>query len=551
MKTRYSALVILLGLSLLAVPALRAQEYTATPVTVSKEKVRVGGKVYLSHVVLERQTLYSIAKAYGVSIDDIYAANPSLQETGLQKNAIILVPIAEGRATATVAVPEEDSDAASPAENVQTPYQEHTVRWYEDIDDIAKRYGVSVRDIMEFNGLKSKKLTTRQVLRIPLVPLSPEEAAEYQSAETEEREISGDGHDGGFLEDFWNRFTGKSSVDMALVLPFNAAGQASETNMDFYSGVLLAVRDMQAQGVSTNLNVYDLNAGVPSKDQLTENDFVLGPVASRELEAVLERSEGSVPVISPLDQRAGALAEGYRNFIQAPTAVGNQYEALAAWVKEEAGASDRIVLVTEKAAKNATPGVAIRSALMNQGVTYDILTYAIVEGRGIPAILTQKIDKQAVNRIVVASESEAFIGDVMRNVSIMIGKGYRMVLYAPSRIRTFDTLDGNLFHQGNLHIASSYFVDYDDAAVHDFVLAYRALYRTEPSQFAFQGYDTARYFISMCAKYGSHFSAALTRAPGTGLHTDFRFTQSESGALLNTAVRKVLYKSDFTTELVR
>ena len=38
--------------------AVFAQEYIAPQVVVSKEKVRSGGKVYYSHVVQERQTLY-------------------------------------------------------------------------------------------------------------------------------------------------------------------------------------------------------------------------------------------------------------------------------------------------------------------------------------------------------------------------------------------------------------------------------------------------------------------------------------------------------------
>ena len=63
-----------------AVPAeMNAQEYVSTPVTVSKEKVRVDGKICYSHVVREKQTLFSIAKAYNVTIDDIYAFNPSLK----------------------------------------------------------------------------------------------------------------------------------------------------------------------------------------------------------------------------------------------------------------------------------------------------------------------------------------------------------------------------------------------------------------------------------------------------------------------------------------
>ena len=65
---------------------LKAQEYTQTPVTVSKEKVKSSdGKVYYSHVVQERQTLFSISRAYGVTVDDIYAANPEVKKNGLKK----------------------------------------------------------------------------------------------------------------------------------------------------------------------------------------------------------------------------------------------------------------------------------------------------------------------------------------------------------------------------------------------------------------------------------------------------------------------------------
>ena len=38
-------------------PEMTAQSYVPTPVTISKEKVRIDGKICYSHIVLERQTL--------------------------------------------------------------------------------------------------------------------------------------------------------------------------------------------------------------------------------------------------------------------------------------------------------------------------------------------------------------------------------------------------------------------------------------------------------------------------------------------------------------
>ena len=87
-----------------------AQTYTPTPVTISKDKVKGSdGKVYWSHVVLEKQTLFSIAKAYGVKTDDILKANPNLDlgHEGLKKNSILLIPVVEAAAEAVKEEPEQ------------------------------------------------------------------------------------------------------------------------------------------------------------------------------------------------------------------------------------------------------------------------------------------------------------------------------------------------------------------------------------------------------------------------------------------------------------
>lgn len=529
-----------------------AQEYVPTPVTVSKEKVRLNGKVYLSHVVLERQTIYGITRAYGITEDMLYEANPSLRETGLQKNAIILIPFKESSASET---PRPQTPPTSSGE-----YREHKVRWFEDIDDIAKLYGVTVREIMDFNGLKSRKLTTRQILRIPMpdgnVSLVTPPPAETENEQKEQEAAPP------VLPEFPElpepdespvlaEIPGGHPVEAALILPLNSSGKVSGLNMDFYCGALMAIRDLEAEGVRAKIHVYDLYAGIPAASDLVRCDFVLGPVASRDLEAVLQRVDGQVPVISPLDPKAASLGGNYPSFIQAPSPAENQYASLVGWMDSEMKTGDRILLVTEKNAKSTAAAVQLRQALSESGTSYEILSYAIVEGRGVPSILTEKMDKGVVNRVVVASESEAFIGDVVRNLGIMIGKGYQVVMYAPSKVRTFETIEGSAYHQASLHLCSSYFVDYRDPAVEAFVLAYRALYNTEPTQFAFQGYDTARFFFSRAARYGRDWRRSLGSDRVSGLHTDFLFAPKGEKGYVNTAVRRILYKKDYSTVIAR
>ena len=557
-KNMKRLLILLAAFAALSCAEAYAQDYVPTPVTVSKEKVKLNGKVYLSHVVLERQTIYGICKAYGVTEEELYAANPSLQETGLQKNAILLVPyreqmppVTETAAPETAPAPQEGAQ-----ESVQEParkkaitgYVEHTVRWYEDIDDIARKYDVTAKDIMDANGLSSPKLSTRQVLKVPVFGEVPEQTVDEGN----------DGNDGETVQPQTDTTQVESvkvpvaeprgNANFSLVMPL----KAGELNMDFYSGVLMALRDMEDEGVKAQVHVYDLSAGIPPIDELAKDDFVLGPVASRDLEAILQRVDGRVPVISPLDPKAGALSATYAPFVQAPSAVDCQYADLAAWVKEDLQEGENVVLITEKGASSINASVAIRTAMAKEELSYEILSYAIVEGRGISnTFIGLLAPKGHITRVVVASESEAFVADAVRNINIAIGKGYEVVMYAPSKVRTFDTIEGGAYHNVALHVSTTYYIDYGNADVKRFVQAYRALFRTEPTPFAFQGYDTARYFVSQVLRSGKDWTAFPAGEKSRGLHTDFLLVRDENGDLHNEAVRRIVFEKDYTTTLLR
>lgn len=532
-----------------AAPTLRAQAYEPVPVTVSTEKVNVNGKVYLAHTVLERQTLYSIAKAYGVSIDDIYEANPTLQRTGLLKGSIILIPCKEQPASEEVYIPEEGT------------YKEHLVKWYETIDDIAAMYGLSTDALMEFNHLDSPKLNRRQVLYIPLTEeemiaaaeaatQTPEDntptvlPAETDTVTVREFEIGDD-----VIVTVEDPIVGKSTVNMALVLPFNAEGRASSMNMDFYAGVLLALRDLQAEGIYTHLSAFDTKSAIPSAYQLSKNDFVLGPVSLQDLNTVLERVGEETTVISPLDQKAIVLRDTFPNFIQAPSYIENQYLELAQWLEEGFKEGETIILMSEKG--GSATCTALKEALTQKGLHFEILFYNVSEGSRIPARLASMMQKGRMNHVVVASENEGFVADAMRNLSIMNNRGYKVTSYGTSKLRLLDSVDNNYYHQTSLHLTTAYYVDYDDAEVNRFILAFRALYNTEPSQFAFQGYDTAHYFISMIAQYGDKWKNYLDKNKVRMLHLDFLFNKNENGSLSNGAIRRIIYNPDMSMIMVK
>lgn len=560
--------------------AAEAQEYISTPVSISKEKVRIDGKVCYSHIVLEKQTLFSIAKAYDVSVEDIYQYNPGLRETGLKKNAIILIPAKEesvaekltAKAEEIETVRQEKEAAKEERATIKEEKKKqekkakkqriHVRKWYEDLDVIAERYGITAEDIIKANGLKGRKLENRQKLIIPepgSMTASKEEAA---TADTEKRDsVSKDMTAAADSADIIvqapaveRRFMPKDEIKATLILPMkNSSGNISRNNMDFYSGFLLGVRDMAQKGINVELNVYDSSDSTHpiAAEDISDTDMVIGPVSFGDIGRLIEQDSASGTIISPLDPKAERLASTYPNLIQAPTPVSVQLRDLINWIEEETTAADTVLLITEKGAKqNESVREMIR--LMELSSTPHItFAYSILEGRDVIEPLTALMTKTGTNRILVASESEAFVNDVVRNLNILIHNKLNVVLYAPSKIRGFETIEVENLHHTSLHVSLAYYIDYDSPEVQKFLLEYRALYNTEPSQYAFQGYDVAVCFIDMCSRYGTDWKYKLEDTRKNMLQSTFDFVAVPEGGYINNGVRRIVYGQDWSIRQVR
>lgn len=531
-----------------AVPAwLNAQEYAPVPVTISKEKVKVDGKVYYSHIVLERQTLYSISKAYNVTIDQIYEANPAVKAEGLKKNAIILIPEAVQDSRN---IPERQPKQRQ-KKTGSDEYIIHTVKWYENLEAISEKYGVPVEAIMEVNGLTGNKLRKRQKLMIPVGGTWSVQAAADTTA------VQAAAEDSPVRKQEETAIAAESGkVNAVLVMPFDAHGMKPRTgSIDFYSGTLMAVKELGDRGADIDLNVYDASGGVipVTEERLGLSDIVIGPVSAGDLAKTLEKCPDHTFIVSPLDHRAEYLASEHANFIQVPTPSLLLYEDLAEWIREDRQSEDeKVIVIYEKGARNIETMGVMSTILEKDGIPFSTFSYSILEGRDVQEPLMQMMNQNAANRVLVMSESEAFVNDVVRNLNLLIHSEYDVVLYGPSKIRSFETIEVDNLHNTRLHTSIAYYVDYDDPAVMDFVRKYRALYNTEPTPYAFQGYDIASYFLGMVSEYGKDWTARLETNEKEMLQADFRFIKEEGKkGCVNSGIRRIVYGPDYSITLLK
>ena len=565
-------LAMALMLSMTAQQSLDAQTYVNTPVEISKEKVRIDGKICYSHIVLERQTLYSISKAYGVTLEDIYRFNPTVKEVGLKKNSIIIIPSQDAiKSSVTVQMPEpakapeavkEEPAVKRPekprqAPEVKAPVKEktrriHIAKWYEDLDVIAEQYGVTVDDIMKANNLTGRKLVKRQKLIIPYpgeeTVTKPTVVAEVApTPQVPAEETVAEVVDSVTIEPV-------SKVNLSLVMPLtNSEGEPHRNNMDFYCGALLAVYDMANEGIDCNLNVCDIMNADSGFDMesLTKSDMIIGPVSTADLTRMFNAVPAGTTVVSPLDPRAEKLITEHSSMIQIPTPHQVQNRDLIKWMEEDFTEGDRAVMITEKGARQTGIVNIMKEALDSSSLAYQTFSYSILEGRDVTEALTGLMSEEGKNRIVIASESEAFVNDVVRNLNLLIYNNLDIVLYAPSKIRGFDTIEVENLHKTSTHVSLAYYVDYESPLVKEFLLKYRALFNTEPNQFAFQGYDVTRYFADQYTKAGKNWKEGLDGNETEMLQSTFMLRRQPSGGHLNNGIRRIVYDNGYSIKRVK
>ena len=103
---------------------------------------------YINYTVKPGDSLYAIARNYGITVDEIKRFN-NLTTNNLSIGQVLHIPVAVDQ------------------EITVTPYIEYTVKSGDNLYSIARTYGTTQQEIMNLNNLTSNLLNIGQVLKIP------------------------------------------------------------------------------------------------------------------------------------------------------------------------------------------------------------------------------------------------------------------------------------------------------------------------------------------------------------------------------------------------
>lgn len=468
-------------------------------------------------------------------------------------------------------------------------FVEHTVRWYEDAQTICNRYGCTLEELLKANHLSySTDVQPKMKVLIPKKKPSPKLAippetpsqtpGESQVMPVQPAALPAGVPDEPAPRSYFNgtplaagaagaaaaasvaetpgaaadsAFTPiQTTLRAGLMLPLKSQEGGNDNYNDFYCGALLALDEMgRDYGLSVHLTVVDTQEEPGAFNKFRDCDFVIGPVGAEEMKAALSALPGQVTVVSPLNPRCEGLTAEAANFIQAPTPVSRQWKDCLDWMKGDFIRGDKFVVLYEKGSREAQAGSWINSLVDSCGIEAVKYSYKILDGREVADALVEQLTMvpDAVNRVLIASDNQAFVNDAVRNLRVLVHNGFRVALYAPAKIKSYETIEVENLHSVGLRMSCTYHVDYSRPAVQRFLMKYRALYNTEPGAFAFQGFDLMKYMLLLKGGAGGEWERKASSQRFDLLQESFLLERQDKG-WVNAATRKVVYGPGYSTE---
>ena len=209
-------------------------------------------KKYVTYEVKnKKETLYSISKQFGVSINEIIEANPYAQD-GIKKGDILQIPIDEKN------IPKTSGNELY-----------HLVQPKETIYGICKQYNISKEDLFRRNP----RLQTEGLKYGDTIFIASAEKTLGNTTDDNTR-----------------------TYKIAYLLPFSIGEKERNVNIerfiDFYRGSLIAMEDIKTSGVSLEVYTFDTQLGTSKTQEIVKSklpkdiDLIIGPAYPEQITQV-------------------------------------------------------------------------------------------------------------------------------------------------------------------------------------------------------------------------------------------------------------------------
>ncbi|MCR9173065.1 MAG: LysM peptidoglycan-binding domain-containing protein [bacterium] len=481
--------------------------------------------------VKKGETLYGLSRKFNTTVDELIRLNPVLAESSLQKGQRIKVPgkvedtdVADTNETQetnevpnpfvmdTVKVDEETSEVVKVEFN--DSIVEHTVLAHEPMYSISKRFMVPIETILKTNGLSSTRLSTGQVLKIPL----KQERINKMTIKPVPPKYDPDGSDPIEFEE-------KERYKIAVFLPFflehgkGYSKYVSDVSTQFYMGMTLAMDTLEAMGLKADIHYYDTKRDsatvlkVLNSAEFQNTDLVIGPFFPNTQKLIAEHcKQNAIRMVVPVSCET-SMMEGNRLVYAAIPSDITLMRRLGEYVAQN-HTKDRVLLVKPKKEEDMPLYEAFRDAYNSAETEMPKAALNETTQESLKNLMTRNTDNILIMPTNNRYHADKFVSTVSR--SDFRARKDGIYIYGTKDWVDFESINNDFKNRYNFRYASSTFRDYYTDLMIEVNRNFRTRYKTDMGMFAVQGYDI---LLEMC----SHFF--LEEAPVNLLANDFNLQQ--------------------------
>jgi len=468
----------------------------------------------LQHTVAKRETLFGIARSYGVDINALLERNPELN-AGLREGMIVVVPMGE--------VTGQPESVVRPA--VAEELVEHVVQPGETLFGLGQRYGVGPERIRAANGGLPEGLKAGEVVRIPVEAGSTPVVAEPMAPVRTDA-----------------RYT------LGLMLPFaldrnDSVLSASQQGRDarfyeatriaaqFNAGAMLALDSLKSLGLDAEVFVVDMGEdprtwnGVLKRPEIKNVDLFIGPFHRSAIDQ-LAKVAPSAHIVCPVPQSNKVILGNPKVSKVTATRV-DLIRHSARYVVQRHGRDNIIMLKPDiHADREAVDQMqrALNAALAGQAGRSGDSVLVIPTGRRDVGKLVSHF-KSGLNVVVVPSEDLEYVTNVVAILRPMASK-QQIAVVGMESWSAMETVSATDLETLGFMFASASFVDYEDPDTQAFIKAFRERFKNDVDEYAFLGFDVTFYYGRMLMTYGRGFPERFASLGQRTLHMDFRMSRT-------------------------
>lgn len=501
------------------------------------------------HTVLKKQTLYSIAYQYGVTVADIVAANPEtangIKEGEVlqipppkQKNASESVAQTESKTTVPTTHPKEETTLPKAVNKPQTTAVHelrHQVIAGETFYSISKLYNVSVDAIKNANPTMDV-LKANETIIIPSAETNAEVQNAPESIKTTAPQLLP---------------VAKNLVKVAILLPFSLDGVTDDPTIekfvDFYRGVLIALSEIKDKGISVEVQTYDIEKTVGgvnkilAKEEMAHVDLIIGPAYASQTKPVADFAKAhKIYTVIPFTQKVEGLYSNPYLFQFNPSVSSHYLRAAALFAKQFRGHN---IIVAQPVAEKSDDGILfaqnLTDRLKQSHVPYH--TVSVQDGNIAPIKALLKDNQPDI--VVLATSNAEKAAPYLSAFAGLNSENKHVPLYGFLDWEPETNVYPDLYY-------SSLFYTFNKANLAEYNRQYTQWFHLNPNsgeviRFDLLGYDLAYYFLSLIGKYGiPTFAQHLTTPMPETIGSRFAFKRvSPAGGYQNNELHLLNYQS--------